>query len=318
MQISASSSLAVRLVAWAEERFPAANVVLSLFIYGAALVSGRAASGQSAAVLSFSWLDGAGFFATYASLLMLRVYDEHKDYALDLHNHPQRVLQRGLITLRHLKYLGALAIAVQLGASLAFDRGLGAVTQRWLLVFLWSALMAKEFFIGDWLSRRLVLYALSHMIVLPMAVLWMVQMGVGQAALPGSAYLLALIALLSGFSFEIGRKLRAPADERPTVDSYSKVLGVRGAVFTLLALTLSEGAALVFMVQQIAGTALHPAGVSLSILAAALPIAPLLVFLRAPAAKSGKLIEAAIALQALVAYGLVAGMWLARRGAAWT
>jgi 4-hydroxybenzoate polyprenyltransferase len=320
MQVSADSPLAARLLAWANERFPpVTNAVLCAFLYGASLSCGRAATWPGA--LPISILDGAGFLAVFASLLMLRVYDEHKDYALDLQNHPQRVLQRGLITLTHLKVLGALAIAVQLGASLLFDReggrGIGAVTTRWLLVFVWSALMAKEFFIGTWLARRLVLYAVSHMLVLPMAVLWMVQMGAGQTPLPSSAYLLALIALLSGFSFEIGRKTRAPADERPTVDSYTKVLGVRGAVVTLLALGSALGAALCFMVQRIAGSDLSVGGLALAVLTAALPVTALLTFLRAPSTRGAKLIEAAIALQTLLAYGLVVGLWLVRRGAAW-
>lgn len=320
MQVSATSPLAARLLAWANERFPpVTNAVLCAFLYGAALICGRAENRPGAVPISL--LDLTGFFAVYASLLMLRVYDEHKDYALDLQNHPQRVLQRGLITLTHLKVLGALAIAVQLGSSLLFDResgrGIGAVTTRWLLVFAWSALMAKEFFIGTWLARRLVLYALSHMIVLPMAVLWMVQMGAGQTELPSSAYLLALVALLSGFSFEIGRKTRAPADERPTVDSYTKVLGVRGAVITLIALGCALGVALCFLVQRIAGPAVSVPGLVLAVLTAALPLAALLGFLRAPSARGAKLIEATIALQTLLAYGLVAGMWLVRRGATW-
>src|SRR4030095_10368253 len=44
----------------------------------------------------------------------LRVFDEHKDYAEDLVYYPRRVLQSGVVTLRDLKVLGALAIAVEI------------------------------------------------------------------------------------------------------------------------------------------------------------------------------------------------------------
>src|SRR5262245_53934249 len=73
----------------------------------------------------------------------LRVFDEHKDYAEDLIHYPQRVLQSGFITLRHLKMLGGAAIATELILSLW--RGLPAFT-AWLAAFLFSLLMLKEFF----------------------------------------------------------------------------------------------------------------------------------------------------------------------------
>lgn len=323
MQVSATSALALRLLAWAHERFPPiANAVLCAFLYGAAVILGRAET--TPGPVQISPADALGFLAVYASLLMLRVYDEHKDYALDLKNHPGRVLQRGLITLTHLKVLGALAIAVQLFASLVIDRGAAAglplpaaVTARWLLVFVWSALMAKEFFIGEWLARRLILYAISHMVVLPMAVLWVVQMGAGQAPLPRSAYLLALISLLSGFAFEIGRKTRAPADERPTVDSYTQVLGIRGTVVTLLCLSVALGCALSVLLWHVAAGGVPLFGLLLAGLAGVLPVSPLLRFLRAPTTQDAGKIQAAIALQTLLGYGLVAGAWLAERGATW-
>ena len=320
MSISDHSPLSMRLLAWAHERFPPiANAVLCAFLYAASVTCGRAETQPGSVAVSA--LDALGFIAVYAALLMLRVYDEHKDYAIDLRNHPQRVLQRGLITLSHLKVLGAIAIAVQLVASLSFDRSaetiVGPVTQRWLVVVVWSALMAKEFFVGEWLSRRLILYAISHMLILPMAVLWVVQMGAGAAALPASAYLLAAIALLSGFAFEIGRKTRAPADERPTVDSYTKVLGLRGAVGTLIALSLALGLALALFVLRDHGASLPVLRLVLAALTAALPTAPLFTFLRSPTTQGGKKIEASIALQTLLAYGLVAGSWLAQRGVQW-
>lgn len=320
MSVSEHSALSARLLAWANERFPPlANATLCAFLYGAAVIGGRAET--RAGAIPFSPIDLLGFLAVYAALLMLRVYDEHKDYALDLQNHPQRVLSRGLITLNHLKVLGGIAIGLQLAASLILDQasgaGLGAVSTRWLVVFIWSALMAKEFFVGEWLVRHLILYAISHMLILPLSVLWVVQMGAGQAALPTSAYLLSLVALLTGFAFEIGRKTRAPEDERPTVDSYTQVLGRRGVGGTLLVLSLALGAALAALVLRLSGERLPLIGLGLAALTAALPLAPVLGFLRTPTRRAAKQIEAAIGLQTLLAYGLWAGAYLTQRGATW-
>lgn len=314
MLVSAQSPLPARLLAWAGERFQAVNGVFCMVLYGAALTCGRA---SAPGPLALAPLDIAGFFAAYAFLLMLRVYDEHKDYELDMKNHPQRVLQRGLITLGHLKVAGALAILLQLVVSLAYDGfGLGAVLQRWLLVFVWSALMAKEFFISEWLGKRLVLYAVSHMVVMPMSVLWMVQMGAGQGPLPRAAWLLAGLSFLSGSAFEIGRKTRAPQDERETVDSYSKTLGLSGAVAALLTVSAMAGALLLWLLSEVGG-ALSPLGIAAALVAAALPVAPLLRFLRAPSSKGAKLNEAALGMQALICYVALSGTLLLQRGALW-
>lgn len=311
MTLSTHSSLGARILAWAHERFPAENGLLCLVLYAAALSAGRAALPGP---VTLSLRDGIGFLAAYGFLLMLRVFDEHKDYAIDLQNHPQRVLQRGLITLGHLKVLGGIAIAVQLGASLLVDRGLGPVTWRWLAVMAYSSLMAREFFIGEWLGQRLVLYAVSHMVVLPMSVVWLMQMGAGAAELPARSYLLCGVAMLSGFAFEVGRKTRAPEDERDTVDSYTKALGLRGAVAVLALLGLGLGG--------VAAAALWDGPLGRMTAAAAgllglLPLPALLRFVRHPTPRGAKLNQAALALVSLVVYALCTSSILWQRGVTW-
>lgn len=310
--LDTTSPLLLRLLAWAKERFPAANGVFCLVLYAAALSLGR--SSAKAGAIAIGLGDVFGFFASYAFLLMLRVYDEHKDYELDCQNHPQRVLQRGLITLTHLKVLGGIAIVLQIGVSLYLDRGVGAITYRWLPVFVYSALMAKEFFIGEWLSKHLVLYALSHMVVLPMSVLWMIQMGAQDGSLTSAAYLLCTISLVSGFSFEVGRKTWAPEEERATVDSYSKSLGLRGAVITLLVLSLAMAALLFVMAKD------GPVGLYGALAASAFCIAttvPILRFYKNPTNKGFKINQAVLGLQSVVAYTLCIVTYLVPRGVLW-
>jgi 4-hydroxybenzoate polyprenyltransferase len=66
------------------------------------------------------------------------VFDEHKDYEVDLRNHPDRVLQSGRVTLGHLKVVGAVALAVQVATCLLEDGGVGRVTFWWALTFGWT------------------------------------------------------------------------------------------------------------------------------------------------------------------------------------
>ena len=171
---------------------------------------------------------------------MLRIFDEHKDYELDCLNHPERVLQRGLITLTDLKILGAISVVIQAIITFYIDGGFGMVTQSWLLTIVWASLMAKEFFIGEWLEKRLFLYAFSHMIVMPMAMVWGMYLCTDGAELPETIYVLALFAFFSGFTAEIARKLKTPAQEIDTIDSYTKAFGTRRAPLVVMGLMLFQ------------------------------------------------------------------------------
>jgi 4-hydroxybenzoate polyprenyltransferase len=53
--------------------------------------------------------------------------------------------------------------------------------------------------------------------------------------------LLWLLSLLGGFSFELARKLHAPAAERAGVDSYSQALGYGPALALTVAVLLAGG-----------------------------------------------------------------------------
>jgi hypothetical protein len=235
------------LGAWLQERFPARNALFFVVFHGTALMVARAAS--AAEPVSLGWRDLPGFVAVWAFFLTLRVFDEHKDYKVDCVAHPERVLQQGRITLAHLKFVGAAALAVQLGVSLWLDAGFGAVTACWLLAAGWSVLMAREFFAAAWLRGRILAYALSHMLVMPLVALWAAAMGAPAALGTAPVLLFAVLAFLAALAFEVARKLRAPEDEHPFADSYTQSLGIPVAVTLLLAVvTLAAAAALLLTV----------------------------------------------------------------------
>jgi hypothetical protein len=112
-------------------------------------------------------------------------------------------------------------------------RGTWDRPRAWFVVLAFALLMEREFFVGAWLRKRLVTYAALHMLALPLAVYWLVLLGAGQASLPAVAWLLPVTSYLTGFAFEIARKLKAPADERDHVDSYTRTLGTRRAPIVL-------------------------------------------------------------------------------------
>jgi 4-hydroxybenzoate polyprenyltransferase len=312
MSISRQSPFIQRFFAWINERFPLGNAILFLVIYVAGILWGQLLTHDGRLHLSLG--DLPGFFAFWAFFLMLRVFDEHKDYELDLRNHPQRVLQSGLITLRHLKIAGAIAIALQHGVSLFVDRGFGAATRMWLVVMGWSTLMAREFFVGEWLGKRLVLYALSHMVVLPMAMVWIAQMGAGGADLPIAVLLLPALSFFSGFAFEITRKTRAPEQERDTVDSYSRVFGTRGAPLVVLVLVLAQTMGVALLLRHVFDGAPHFAWYATLLPILGVPAASVLVFRAAPSEDAAKRNEGTVALSTMLSYAVLVAAIIVRRG----
>lgn len=335
--LTLAAPLSSRLQAWMHERFAPANALLFFILY---LTTAAVARAGVAGEVAVSLRDLIGCLVTWSFFLLLRVFDEHKDYALDCRNHPQRVLQSGLITLGHLKALGAAAMALQLAWAIGLDVSLasapsGAVTATgpgaeaaaaagtfgapvlaaWAVMFAWTCLMGREFFIADWLTRHLTWYAVSHMLVMPLIVWWLAQMALPGAALtPALAWLMAL-AFVSGFCFEITRKTRGPEEERDTVDSYSRIFGTRGSAAVVMALVTAMVACQVVLIQALSGRVL-PWAVALLGLAWVGGMAQLRAFLKAPSARAREKNEAVVALTMLAGYAVVLAVVITDRGLA--
>lgn len=311
MKLSSQHPWMVRFFAWIMERFPPPNWLLIGVLFVTGLVLGRAWAGHEAIELHPA--DFGGLVAAISFFLMLRIFDEHKDYKIDCINHPQRVLQRGLITLAQLKLVGVFAIGFQATWSVYVDRGLGPVTYLWLVVIGWSLLMAQEFFVGEWLKRRVVLYGFSHMLVMPMAMLWWVQMGHGTEWFPPKALILAAMSFCAGASFEIARKTWGPEEERETVDSYARVFGIGRAPFIIVGLVLVSVVLCAFVLLGVGVEPLWPWLAGLGVLVVA-PVVALVKFRCHPSAAGRKANEAAVGLFLLLAYGLVIAAVLVDRG----
>jgi 4-hydroxybenzoate polyprenyltransferase len=136
-QLSATAPLPLRLAAWARERFPLALCGVLFPAYLVALLYGRALTHPGPPRLRAG--DLVAFAGVWAFFLMVRVVDEHKDYERDRVEHPGRVLQRGVVTLGHLKGVAGAALLVQVAVVLATGSGLWwALTMAWAGVQLGS------------------------------------------------------------------------------------------------------------------------------------------------------------------------------------
>ena len=225
-ELTNSSPFISRFFAWSNERFPAANIISGALSYTTMVSIGKHVAGFS---LSLTWLDLLGALAFTAHLLLLRIFDEHKDYAVDKINYPERALSKGLITLQHLKFIALPLPLLAIIWSVYTDNGIGTVSYLWIIMFTYSALMAKEFFIGEWLVKRLVLYSFSHMIVSPMMILWIIAGGMKTLYMTETIWIMMILAFTGGIAYELTRKTRG-TDEDTNLDAYNKHFGVKGSI----------------------------------------------------------------------------------------
>jgi hypothetical protein len=307
---------ATNLLAWSRERFPLSQGIFVAVIYTTAVFYGQFLSSSDNLVMGLS--DIAGFGACWAVFLMLRIFDEHKDYAQDLHNYPDRVLQSGRITLGHLKILGLLAIVLQAGYSVSFDSGVGTVTFYWLMVFGWSLLMAVEFFVPQWLNAHMVVYGLSHMLIMPLIMAWLMRIGASAASLTPAAWWLALMTFFAGCTYELTRKAWGAEEERDSVASYARIFGTGGVT---LAITITLGVAVVASLAMVLaiipstpGWVWYAAPVSAWLLV----VITVVRYAQRPTLKARKNNEAMVGVGMLIAYATPLLAMIVDRGIEWT
>ena len=232
-ELTAGSPYFKRLNAYLKERFPLLN-------HGILIVSYYSSNQFLAQVLqnpdkpvSYSFRSLLGALTLFLIFFHLRIFDEHKDYEDDCKFFPERLLSRGIFKLSELKVLGAIAIMLEL--ILASICGVSALTGV-LIVQFFSVLMLKEFFVGKWLKKHFLVYATSHMLIMPLMSLMVFSFTSGQ--MPWLAdkwyYLYAFVGFFVTFNWEVSRKIRTPEDEREGLDSYSRIFGTYGAAYMVI------------------------------------------------------------------------------------
>lgn len=309
--LTLSDPLTKRILGWMDERFPFVNAVGFFMVYLCVAAIARFSASEGA--LEVSLVDVGGCFATWAYFLVLRVFDEHKDYDLDVLNHPGRVLQSGMITLNNLRNMAIAAIVVQVLWSFYRDFTFGPTMIAWCVMFFWSSLMAKEFFIGEWLEKRLTLYAFSHMIVMLPVVWWISNMASPGLALTPIVMTMMSLSFFGGFCFEITRKTRGPEEERDTVDSYSKVFGTKGSAFVIIGLLIVMFIHQVVLINLIVSSGFW-IGYGFLVAFFLLALYQIIRFIKEPTEKGREKNEAMVGVGTMVAYIVLISAVITDRG----
>ena len=280
-----------------KERFPLAQYVPMVFAFSFCAVSYSAHLREG----NFSWIAlVVAFVSSLVFFMLLRIADEFKDREDDARYRPYRPVPRGLVKLSELALIGVALVALQVIVAAFYEPRLLVYLA---IVWLFFALMSKEFFVATWLKRHPTLYLISHMMIMPLIDLfatacdWLI---VGEKQYPAVLLIGFLAAsFFNGAVIEIGRKIRAYEAEEIGVETYTAIWGNRRAVFTWLAVL--SGALLTALV------AAHAVGVLLagSILLIVMFLICLyyaISFINTPTVPFSKMIERLSGLWTMVVY----------------
>jgi len=232
-----------RWVTFIQERFDPIShfLMIALFVYAHYLV----ANASRFVIIEPHLIIYVGL-GTSIFFLKLRLYDEIKDYDVDLEKNPNRPLPRGL--LGHIDVKKAIELCIILEVIFFTSCGIPAFISI-LFAIGYSLLMYKEFFIGKYIRPHLTTYATSHTIVtffLSLAIFSALSRFEIWEMDPDFYYFSAMSWLLFNI-FELGRKIYQPCEEREGIDTYSSVWGKLGAVILVIVHALAASALCVYI-----------------------------------------------------------------------
>jgi 4-hydroxybenzoate polyprenyltransferase len=241
MTVTRESPFLRRLAAYLTERFPLLGHGVLIFAYYSSSQFLARTLTRPGRPMHYDATSLLGALTLFLFFFHLRVFDEHKDYAEDCLHYPHRVLQSGVITLRDLKVLGGIAIALEV--ALCAIRGPAALA-AWGMAFAFSLLMLEEFFVRDWLKEHFLAYATSHMLIMPLLSLLVFSFATGRWPweAPPWYWTYAWVGFFVTFNWEVSRKIRAPEDEIDGVETYTRVFGTYGAAYVVLLIRVIDTA----------------------------------------------------------------------------
>jgi len=203
------------LYQYQEERFP----VKILFFTTMAVVL------SSAAILSYNvniyQIVGA-FVACMAFLFHVRVIDESRDFDHDLKYHPERPVQRGLISIRQLFYIDAVGVIVFITVALIFGR-ISKFYGAALLLF--SFVAWKDFFLRNWLKKKFYLYNAVNMLQMVLLQMLIYSIFTQSFMVTQVMWIHLVFVIFNTIIMEFVRKIKTMADESRGEDTYSWHMG---------------------------------------------------------------------------------------------
>ncbi|MBC8137375.1 MAG: UbiA family prenyltransferase [Fibrella sp.] len=238
------------------------------------------------------------FITALLFFLLLRIADEFKDFEDDSRWRPYRAVPRGLVKLRELGIVAVFAGIIQVILAFVLSPGL---LPYLFVVWVWLALMTKEFFVGDWLKKHPVLYMVSHMAIMPLIDLYATACDWRVAGVPAPHGLIwfLLVSFMNGIVIEVGRKLRSTESEEEGVETYTALWGTTVAPIVWIGAIVGTAVLALLAAREIRFV------VPVACLLAVLVLTAVLVavrFIRRPTKENAKLFEPISGVWTLVMY----------------
>lgn len=210
-----------------KERFP---LPVYLLLSGGLSASGSVLVGREVLAIEtgYSFIYAMWLFAT------LRLMDELKDYGKDLIAHPTRPLPRGVLQTVVVSKVINVSMLIGLilsGGFVIFDVAASAFA---FLTTAWLWLMYKEFYLGERLSKRPLVYAITHQIILVPFCLALSVAPLENGMINYFVFWWSVGVLGSFFTYEVSRKLDPAA--HPILGTYLSVYGKGGSLAIVLSL----------------------------------------------------------------------------------
>lgn len=234
-----------RLYTYQKERFPLSQYILFILLYyGGFLALNMFLAGTD---FHFSHIHVIGYFTVLLIFLQIRLLDEIKDFKTDSAYMPERPVQRGVISIKEIKLMIGIVTAIIMIINIPLGSA-NIIITAFIELFLF--VMTREFFIGKYIEKNRIIYASLHMLAMPVISVYIINHA-GALNISFPSYVLVLgTAYLCGFIIEIGRKIYIPQHEREGMDTYSKLLGARGAAILLCFICLGAGLLNILLMPQ--------------------------------------------------------------------
>jgi hypothetical protein len=223
-----------RLYIYSKERFSLWQYIpLSLIMAGVLAVGTQVYLNQKNYIVPML----SGTTALFLFFLRLRIFDEFKDYDHDLKYYSHRPVPRGVISKKELKNLLLPIIISEF--IIAFTSGKNG-SILFIISFIYSLLMLKEFYVCDWIKARFTIYVIAHEILLFPLFFYICAISGFKLSFLTNYFFWFLITFTGLFLFllEVARKIRPANQENDSKDSYTAQYGIKNASLLLLLISI--------------------------------------------------------------------------------
>lgn len=177
-------------------------------------------------------------------LLYYRICDEFKDLDTDLQFFPERPVPAGRVHLKDLHILRGLSVVLAFALNLLWPQAL----LPFVLLYAYAYLMGKWFFVPAMAHHRLWAFVThspislwGYVYLLALSNAWLPDKALAPPLWSLQSLLIVCWLVLPGMAWEFARKTRAPEAEAAGYQTYSQILGYRGATAVTVSLVGLQG-----------------------------------------------------------------------------